>query len=226
VNKVLLMGDGFDDLLGDGEASGQGAEGSLAMDELQRDSLRELGNIAAGQATGVFEKYAKSKINIGLPYMDIMPVKDVGMFLGSPGEKTGMALSPVKGDIRGDVATVLSGESGMTLYGMICGRQAKCDEASDELSKTLGDLGLELSVAYITALREFLGINMECDRSEFHYETSDELVKRLSVYCDGQALVLETDYAIQDDGVEGDFIMVVDSQSIERLLNAVSEKLS
>jgi chemotaxis protein CheC len=208
---------GFDDIL----AAGAPAQpiGDIQISDFQRDSLRELANIAAGVATTTLSMMVKREVKLGLPFMDIVRAAELPMFQDDGAERV-IAYCPIGGGVEGNLVTVLPGLSADTLVGLVA--QINADAGKHDV---IVDIGAGISKSYIAALVEFLGIGMTCAGAKTTDARGGVLARELGVGQESLALMLETDFAIPGSSFEGDFILLADRKSIELLLAAVGEKL-
>jgi chemotaxis protein CheC len=216
---------GFDDLLGGGE-SAPSQSSAPQISDFQRDSLRELGNIAAGQATITLSKYVKSEVKLGLPFMDIIPANNITMFMGDPGKEVTISHTQISGLISGQLLMVYPGKSALTLFDMVAGKQPGYTSALDAsvmgmITKVSGDV----AKAYMDALVDFLDIEIVCEDAIVASILGASVVSELKFTDDLQAMMLETDFAIPNSGLEGEIILLSDQASTDKLLNKVTEKL-
>jgi chemotaxis protein CheY-P-specific phosphatase CheC len=213
------MGDGFDDLLADSPDRG------AKISDFQRDSLRELANIAAGMATTTLSSLTDREVKLGLPFMDLVPARDLPVF-SQNNPDTLISYSRISGLIEGDLMTVLPGKSANELYDLLEGLPiGTTNDLDDKVRGRLATLCLELSRAYMRALTDFLEVNFECEGSNVTTNSGKELERELNVTDEMTALVLETDFAIPETSFEGDFILLASNESTDALLLKVSEKL-
>jgi len=54
------------------------------LDEFQKDALRELGNLGSGKASSELSELINSKVNLEVPFVDLVPTKNVPDLVGGP----------------------------------------------------------------------------------------------------------------------------------------------
>ena len=127
---------GFDDMLGGASTGPQ--EQKPQMTDFQRDSLRELGNIAAGMATTTLSKFVKAEVKLGVPFMDIVPASSISMFMGGLQEELIVSYAPVSGILNGNVVILFPGKSGLALYDLMLGNKPGTSKALDDVARGRG----------------------------------------------------------------------------------------
>lgn len=215
---------GFDDLFSADESLNSG-EGEIKLTDFQRDSLRELSNIAAGMASRPLAEYVGSEIEIGLPFMDMVPVSNISMFTGGPEVDVVVANCKIKGLISGNMLTVFHGKSAYKLYDTITKSGSVTEVMSEDVSKALEDACSKVSVTYLNALADFLDSEFLMTSISFIWGKGGDLGVNLDLSAESSILLLETDFVVPDTDFEGDFILLTDEDSTKKLISSVDEKL-
>ncbi len=198
----------------------------VELDDMQKDILKEVSNISSGKALISLEKYVKSQIVEGLPFMDIMMVGSIPNFLGNGNKDIIGICSNVEGDLDGKVMTIFPIKSALVLVDLAYDKDIystkELTEKEDNLIKMMGE---SLFKSYIDALTEFLEINVSHGESMVIKSTGDKIIKKADMG-DGDefALVLETDFSVPDYKFGGDFLLIISTTSMNMLLKAVQKK--
>ena len=216
--------EGFDDLFSTDEAMGSDGEG-IKLTDFQRDSLRELSNIAAGMASGPLAEYTESEIKIGLPFMDMIPASNISMFTGGPEVDIVVANCKVDGLISGNMLTVFHGKSAYKLYDTITNSDSVTEVMTDDVSNALKEACSKISVTYLNALADFLESEFLMTSISFIGGKGQDLSSKMELSADSSILLLETDFVIPNTDFEGDFILLANEESTQKLISSVDEKL-
>ncbi|OYT26307.1 MAG: hypothetical protein B6U97_04070 [Candidatus Altiarchaeales archaeon ex4484_96] len=198
----------------------------VELDDMQKDVLKEVSNISSGQAIISLEKYVKVQIKEGLPFMDIMLVESIPRFIGDVKKDVVGVYSNVEGDLDGKVMTIFPIQSALVLVDLAYGRKIySTKELSDKESGFIKEVGESLFNSYIKALTDFLEIEVNRGESNILKSSGGKIMKKAGMG-DGKelALVLETNFSVPDFDFEGDFLLVVSTNSMNMLLNAVQRK--
>ena len=229
----MVQGDdtgGFEDLLSDETESLNTIEldgKTSSITEFQRDSLRELANIAAGVATTSLSNFVKKEVKLGLPYMDIMPAKDLPIFIEDPKQKVIISYSNLSGSLNGKLVTIFPNMSGFLLFDLSLENPEGTTKAvTSMMSEKLVEVSSVISKSYMQSLNEFLELGITAEEAQITDLTGKMLSQELDVGEDAMALILEADFSIPGSEFEGDFVLLADEKSTQKLLDAVTEKLS
>jgi chemotaxis protein CheC len=198
----------------------------VELNDLQRDALREIGNVGSGNAITALSKFVNIAIMQGLSFMDIVQIESALMFMGGSGEAMGVVYAPAKGDIEGTLLTIFPGSSSYILIDLMKSQPIGTTKAFDEQDKNkIASVGEALTKSYIQTLVDLLGINVSCSGPGKFTNNGSEISKLLSESGYNHAMMLETDFGIPDKGLEGDFIFLLSDASIDKILESVTNMM-
>ncbi len=196
------------------------------LDDKQIDVLREISNIGSGRALTDLEKYTKVGIREGLPYLDFMSMKDIPDFLGDFEERIISVYAPITGDIYGTFVALFPYDSALILVDLAFDKSIHSTTKltrDDEI--LIEEISISLFKSYLEAIIELLDIRVSLEKSIMlkgygcNILTESDSLKR-----DQLSLVLETSFGIPQYEFEGDFVLIIDTASIDALLNAAQKK--
>ncbi|OYT54198.1 MAG: hypothetical protein B6U72_03290 [Candidatus Altiarchaeales archaeon ex4484_2] len=198
----------------------------VELDDMQKDILKEVSNISSGKALTSLEKYVKSQIVEGLPFMDIMMVGSIPNFLGNGKKEIIGICSTVEGDLNGKVMTIFPLKSALVLVDLAYEKDIySTKELTEKENNLIKMMGESLFSSYIDALTELLEINVSHGESKVLKSTGDKIIKKSEMgNGDEFALVLETDFSVPDYNFEGDFLLIISTTSMDMLLTSVQKK--
>lgn len=203
------------------------------LTSLQKDVLKELGNIGAGNATTSLSKLINKEINMEVPSVSIVTINEIVEEIGGPEEVIVTVLFKIEGEITGTVFFVLTMEEAeFVLEQMGADGQAPIlnDGMVDQMAESvLTETANILTGSYLSALADMTGLHMQ------------PTIPFLSVDMAAATLVSglidisqETDYAILIDtkmtgsdieqNTSGQFLLIPDPASIPKLFSALGIK--
>jgi chemotaxis protein CheC len=195
----------------------------VELNDLQRDALREIGNVGSGNAITTLSKFVNIAIRQGLSFMDIVQIESALMFMGGSGEDMSVVYAPAKGDIDGMLLTIFPGNSSRVLLDLMKAQPPGTTKIfNEEDRKKIASVGEALTKSYVQTLVEFLGITVSCNGPGNFTNNGGEISKLLSDTGYKHAMMLETDFGIPDKGLEGDFIFLLSDASIDKILESVT----
>jgi chemotaxis protein CheC len=184
--------------------------------ELQLDALRELANIASGNAATSLSQMLGRGVEISVPRVLALPLKDAVEACGSPEDTMTSVVIPLDGDVTGVVLLLISLE----------GAEALCRllgvEADTEIGESaLREIGNILGTSCLNALAAMTGLHLEpCPP----HLTTDMLGAVLSSLALTQAastelvLVLDSELEVEDEPCSIFFVLLPTDGGVSDLL--------
>jgi len=195
-----------------------------ALDVRQADALTELINIAVGLSASKLSEVSAARVLIEAPIVGIYPLNDLAAELGllEAGDLAAVHQS-FTGSISGDAMLFLDYEGAVRLSNAFVGE----DLRSDQLDKTKGEIVTEIGNMLLGACLGVFGNLLEM-RITFsvptlHLESMTSLMDSLSIAGDErrQVIVVSTSFDIHNQAIVGQLSIVMDSSSLQRLIEAV-----
>lgn len=201
------------------------SEDILKLSPLQLDALREIGNIGAGNAATALSQLIKQKIDMGVPEVSILPLGEVPEMVGGPDVMVAGVYLRVFGPAPGSILFLLPRESAYYLVDMLMGRghgETQLLNAMDE--SALMEIGNILAGAYLNALSHLTKLTLLPSIPALAIDMAGAILS--VILCQlGQvgdhALVIETEFTTDNDGVKGHFFLIPDPGSLTIILAAI-----
>jgi len=213
-------------------------EQSIMLTEQQRDALQEVGNIGAGNAANALAKMINRRVDINIPAVEMVELDAYADVISRKNLKLFVAWSNVTGKTRATVLSIFKVSDVLRLTSLIV------DEGTDkkltvsgiksindfpELERSaIGELGHILASHYTTALGDLLGLRLMTEPPDMSIDVGKQLftilkeeigiLKKLS-------LVITTAVIIKDIKVTGTFLFIPELETLENLLEALSQFL-
>lgn len=205
-------------------------EVSYMTDELnlsanQLDALREIGNVGAGNSATALSQVINRRIDMNVPKVAMVPLEAVPDLVGGPDAVVVGIFLRVYGKAPSNILFLLPQKSAFYLVDTLMGKphgQTRKLDAMDE--SALMEIGNILSGAYLNAFFTFTKITMLPSIPALAMDMAGAILNvvlaQLGQMGD-QALVIETEFLSEDDGINGQFFLVPDPGSLETIINAV-----
>ena len=226
-DKMLL---GFDILVKDTPDSEEWICYDTLSDEIklspaQLDALREIGNIGAGNSATALSQIINRRIDMNVPRVSMVPLDQVPDLVGGPDAIVVGIFLRVYGKAPGNILFLLPQKSAYylvdTLMGKKHGETVKLDYMDESALMEIGNI---LSGAYLNAFYTFTQISMLPSIPALAMDMAGAILNVVLVQLGqmgDQALVMETEFLAEDDGINGHFFLVPDPGSLETLIAAV-----
>ena len=91
------------------------------LQNVEIDTLKEIGNICAGNAATTMSKMLGGRVKLQVPVINMVEFKDITEFLGGPEQLVIGVLVQITGDINGMVMFLFQMESGAMLIHSLMG---------------------------------------------------------------------------------------------------------
>lgn len=203
-------------------------EDILNLSTMQLDALREIGNVGAGNAATALSQIINRKIDMTVPQVSILPLGDVPDVVGGPDSMVAGVYLRVFGPAPGSILFLLPRDSAFYLVDMLMGRthgQTQTLTPMDE--SALMEIGNILAGAYLNALSHFTRLTLLPSIPALAMDMAGAILSVILIQL-GQmgdhALVIETEFSTDFEGVKGHFFLIPDPGSLCTILSAIGVK--
>jgi len=194
------------------------------LTDLQKDALKEIGNIGAGNAATAFSQFLDCKIDMSVPSVEIMPISDVPELTGDLEENVVGILLKVMGEAPAGILFILAEDSIKHLLKIILQKEVDMHNLDEVEVSAIKEIGNILSGSYLTAIGQMTGFNLIQSVPGYSFDMAAAILSSsvipLSKISD-YILLIETDFIDGDDEIEGYFLLMPEVGSLEKLLNAL-----
>ncbi|HJS95945.1 MAG TPA: chemotaxis protein CheC [Solirubrobacteraceae bacterium] len=184
--------------------------------ELQLDALRELANIASGNAATSLAQMLGREVELNVPRVLALPLADAVDACGSPEEATVSVVIPLDGDVTGVVLLLIEPE----------GAEALCKllgvDAWDEIGESaLREIGNILGTSCLNALASMTGLHLEPRPPHLTTDMLGAIVSSLALSQTATTelvLVLDSELSIADEPCSISFVLLPTEGGVADLL--------
>ncbi len=197
----------------------------MELSPVQLDALREIGNVGAGNSATALSQIINHRIDMNVPEVSIVPITDVPDLVGGPDVMVAGVFLRVYGAAPSNILFLLPQESAFYLGDMILGKphgETKTLDFMDE--SALMEIGNILAGAYLNALFNLTKLSLLPSIPALAMDMAGAILSVVLIQL-GQmgdhALVIETEFQADEDGIKGHFFLVPDPGSLDTILTAV-----
>jgi chemotaxis protein CheC len=184
--------------------------------ELQLDALRELANIASGNAATSLAQMLGREVELNVPRVLALPLADAVEACGSPDEASTSVVIPLDGDIDGVVLLLLDPK----------GAEALCKllgvDAWDEIGESaLREIGNILGTSCLNALASMTGLHLEPRPPHLTTDMLGAIVSSLALSQTASTelvLVLDSELTVADEPCSISFVLLPTEGGVSDLL--------
>ncbi len=204
------------------------SEDILKLSALQLDALREIGNVGAGNSATALSQIIDRKIDMTVPQVAIMPLGDVPDVVGGPDAMVVGVFLRVYGLAPSSILFLLPRDSAFYLTDMLMGRKHGATKTLSSMDESaLMEIGNILAGAYLNALSHFTNLTLLPSIPALAMDMAGAILSVVLIQL-GQmgdhALVIETEFTTDADGVKGHFFLIPDPGSLSTILTAIGVK--
>ena len=197
----------------------------LNLSANQLDALREIGNVGAGNSATALSQVINRRIDMNVPKVSMVPLEVVPDLVGGPDAVVVGIFMRVYGKAPSNILFLLPQKSAFYLVDTLMGKPRGQTTSLDFMDESaLMEIGNILSGAYLNAFFTFTQITMLPSIPALAMDMACALLNVVLAQL-GQmgdrALVIETEFLSEDDGINGQFFLVPDPGSLETIIHAV-----
>lgn len=199
------------------------------LNTLHLDVLKEIGNIGAGNATTALAQMLNKKIDMGVPKVNILELKNVADVLGGPENLVVGILLDVSGDISGMMMFVLEQRSAHILVNILMERDIHDISEFTELDiSALQEIGNILTGSYLSSLAALTKLTIISSIPQMAFDMAGAILSVPAIEfgkVGDRVLFIETEFAEGIDHVTGYFILIPDIDLFEKILTSLGVSL-
>ncbi len=198
------------------------------LDEFQSDTLKEVGSIGIGHATSSLSNMLDARINISLHSLKFVPLVYVSEMIKL--EDTVIAvIQPLKGNINGYLLFMVSKESANYLVKTMLGNVSSTETFNEMEQSLLKELCNIMSGKYVTAISDFLGMEIWLSPPSQVYDMADAIINQVVGLMSPETenvLFLRTEFNIESEKLFGKMLIFTDPASLSKILEAVNRLMA
>lgn len=204
------------------------SEEILNLSLTQLDALKEIGNVGAGNSATALSQLINRKIDMTVPQIAIMPLGDVPDVVGGPDAMVAGVFLRVYGPAPSSILFLLPRDSAFSLVDMLMGREQGSTTSLNSMDESaLMEIGNILAGAYLNALSHFTKLTLLPSIPSLAMDMAGAILSVILIQLGemgDHALVIETEFATENDGVKGHFFLIPDPGSLSTILSAIGVK--
>ena len=204
------------------------SEEILNLSSIQLDALKEIGNVGAGNSATALSQLINRRIDMTVPQIAIMPLGDVPDVVGGPDAMVAGVFLRVYGPAPSSILFLLPRDSAFSLVDMLMGREQGYTTALNSMDESaLMEIGNILAGAYLNALPHFTKLTLLPSIPSLAMDMAGAILSVILIQLGemgDHALVIETEFTTENDGVKGHFFLIPDPGSLSTILAAIGVK--
>ncbi|MCM8801406.1 MAG: chemotaxis protein CheC [Candidatus Omnitrophica bacterium] len=199
----------------------------IILSDTQKDAIREIGNICAGNAATAFSQLLNRKIEIIVPNIFFIPIENVTLVIDGKDKLVAGIVVRLLGDLPGYILFVFPQKDALILSSFMTGRTISNGSVIGDLERSaLKETGIILANAYINALSSFIEMGLVPAVPEVIVDMAGAMVDYILIElsCESQfALVIESEFREVLVSIKGHFFLIPNPAGLEIILKAISK---
>ena len=207
----------------------------IELTEVQRDALKEVGNIGAGNAANALAKMINKRVDINIPSVEVVSIDQFAAKMSKKSEKLFVSWSGVQGKTRATVLSLFKVPDIVSLTSIIINdegntkidlRKVKSTNDFPELYiDAMKELGHILASHYTTALGNLLNLRLMTEPPDISLDNGQQLFKILNEeigLMKELSLVITTNVIVKEFEIQGTFLFIPELETLQELLDTLS----
>ena len=194
------------------------------LSSLQKDALKEIGNVGAGNAATAFAQFLDCKIEMTVPSVEILSISEVPEITGGMEKVVIGVLLSVLGEAPGSILLILSEESTVNLLEIVLEQNIDLTGLDEVQTSAVKEIGNILAGSYLNALNQMTGFNLIQSVPAFCYDMAGAILSSSMIPISEEsdyALLIETKFIKGDSEIEGYFFLIPNHGSLEKILGSL-----
>lgn len=197
------------------------------LNETCIDILKELGNIGSGNAITALASIIGKKIDMKIPSVKLMDFNEVQDIFGLADAIIVGIYFDLEGSVKGNILFSLDIESASYLIEYLMGVSVG-EEFSDIEKSALQEIGNIMAGSYVSSLSTLTNLDIKISPPAISIDMAGAILSvpaiKFSELSD-KILFIETEFFEGSKLIKGDFFLIPDIESFDKILNALGVEL-
>lgn len=195
--------------------------------ESQKDALKEIGNICAGNAATALSQLLDRPISIVVPRIIFLPIEQVPQAVGGDDRLVAGLMLRVLGDLPSNIIFIFSQKDALVLASLLTGKPVSDSSIMTDLERSaLKEVGVILANSYLGALGSFVGLGLVPTVPELIVDMAGAIVDYILIElsCKSEfALLVESEFKEPTASVTGHFFLIPNPEGLELILKSIGK---
>ncbi|MCQ4087211.1 chemotaxis protein CheC [Saccharibacillus sp. JS10] len=199
------------------------------LEGFKLDVLKEVGNIGAGHAATALSQLLNKPIDMAVPKVQILPFEDIAEKVGGAEKIVLTVFFRVEGDAPGNLFYIMGPEAGKSLLQRLGAFEpTEGLELTEMEQSALGEIGNILAGSYLSSLADFTNLAMYPTVPAIAVDMAGAILSYGMIQfgeMGDAALLIDTTFVQGKDEVEGQFFLIPDPESFDKIFTALGVPL-
>lgn len=200
----------------------------MKLNEFQKDAIREIISIGAGNATIGISKAVKKEVDIEIPHIEICPIEEVIEKIGDPEMHAIVVYVRFMNGLQGRVVILFPEEDAIKFDNIISRKNKRAVKISMNSIRTVSSLGSIIASNSLKAISEFLSRRILITEPDIAYDMLGAILQQILVEISQYSknvLFSKTSIFISSEKINCMQIFFFEPEAMEYLLKVIEEKI-
>lgn len=197
---------------------------NIEFNERQKDVLKEIANICAGNAATSFSQLLGRTIKMNVPHVHFVRIEEVPQKVGGAETLVVSVVFQVFGDAPGMILLLFPQQDAWTLSELLTSREKNDGVLTEMDQSAVKEAGSILSAAYLNTLSTFTKLSLIPSTPGIVIDMAGALVDYILIELSAvseYALLIDSQFIDEDKSVKGHFFLIPNPGSLETILKAI-----
>ncbi|MFH1338545.1 MAG: chemotaxis protein CheC [Candidatus Omnitrophota bacterium] len=198
----------------------------IILNGIQKDALKEVGNICSGNAATALSQLLNKKVTIVVPRIHFLLIENVPATVGGADKLVVGLVLRVLGDLPSTILFVFSQRDALSLASLMTGKSVSNGSVITELERSaLREVGIILANAYLGALSSFVGMGLVPCAPEIVVDMAGAMIDYLLIElsCVSKyALLIESEFREETTSIIGHFFLIPNPTGLEIIIKSIT----
>lgn len=198
----------------------------IILNGIQKDALKEVGNICSGNAATALSQLLNKKVTIVVPRIHFLLIENVPATVGGADKLVVGLVLRVLGDLPSTILFVFSQRDALSLASLMTGKPVSNGSVITELERSaLREVGIILANAYLGALSSFVGMGLVPCAPEIVVDMAGAMIDYLLIElsCVSKyALLIESEFREETTSIIGHFFLIPNPTGLEIIIKSIT----
>ncbi len=199
----------------------------IVLNERQKDTLKEIGNICAGNAATAFSQLLDRTINMNVPRVHFLPVEQVPDAVGGASQLMVGVVLQVLGDAPGVILLLFPQADARVLADILTGHKSRGKGIFTEMDQSaIKEAGSIVSASYLTTFAHFTRLSLIPSTPGIVIDMAGALMDYILIElaaASAYALLLDSEFVDAKKSVRGHFFLLPNPGSFQAILKTLGE---
>ena len=192
------------------------------LDDMQKDVLREIGNIGGGNAATALASILTDRVDMSVPFLRFVGVNEIAEILGGPEMEAVGILVNMTDDVKGMLMFILDKQFTHLLINVLLDKKIGSFENINEMDMSaLKEIGNMLSGSYISAISQLTGLDIRLSPPQIAVDMVGAIISFPATQfgeMGDQVLYIEEDFLSLGNTIKSHLLIMPELDSLEIIL--------